>query len=142
MHVSPEVRRGVVAVVVRQGRFLVIERSAMVAAPGAYCFPGGGIEPGETEEGALVRELREELGVAAQPVARVWRNVTPWQVELAWWTAAIDVEAEISPAPQEVASVHWLAAPEIVRLPGLLASNREFLAALARGEIELPPGGV
>jgi len=50
----------VVAVILRGERFLVICRSQQVRAPGMYCFPGGGIEPGETEEQALRRELLEE----------------------------------------------------------------------------------
>ena len=61
-------RQGAVAVVVRDDRFLVIRRSANVVAPGAFCFPGGGIEAGETEERALVREFREELGATIVPV--------------------------------------------------------------------------
>ena len=131
------VRRGVVAVIVRQGRLLVIRRSQTVAAPGAFCFPGGGIEPGESEEAALVRELHEELALAVEPVARVWHNVTPWHVELTWWSATIAPHAEPVPAPDEVESVHWLAPAEIAELPGLLASNHDFLAALARGEINV-----
>ena len=59
-----------------QNRFLVIRRSSTVMAPGAFCFPGGGIESGETEEIALVRELQEELAVQSKPVRRIWRNIT------------------------------------------------------------------
>ena len=39
-------RRGVVAVVVLEERFLVIRRSQEVVAPGTYCFPGGAVEAG------------------------------------------------------------------------------------------------
>ena len=66
-------RRGVVGVVVRDGRMLVIRRSRSVVAPLVYCFPGGGIEAGESEEEALVREFREEIGVTIRPVRRLWR---------------------------------------------------------------------
>jgi 8-oxo-dGTP diphosphatase len=130
-------RHGAVAVVLREARFLVIRRSAAVVAPGAYCFPGGGIEAGETEEQALVREFREELGATIVPVRRVWRSTTRWNVELAWWLGDLAVDGTLQLNPAEVDSVHWLASDEMLALAELLDSNREFLRALAEGEIEL-----
>ncbi len=133
----PVHRRGVVAVVVSEGRLLVIQRSAEVVAPGAYCFPGGGIEAGETQAQALVREIREELLADVVPLRRVWRSVTPWQVELFWWLARLPTDAVLTANPAEVASFGWHT-PEVLRqLPGLLASNVAFLDALAAGEISL-----
>src|SRR6516162_4199427 len=87
---AEERRRGVVAVVVRQGRLLVIRRSQSVVAPGTVCFPGGGIEPGESELDALVREIGEELGSRAVLIRPLWRSVTPWNVALSWWLAELD----------------------------------------------------
>lgn len=130
-------RRGAVAVIQRHGRLLVIRRSQWVVAPGAFCFPGGGIEAEETEQQALVRELREELNVDVRPCTLVWRSVTKWNVELAWWQAALPEGVLPRPMPEEVESVHWHTPQEMLDLPGLLDSNREFLAALARGEIRL-----
>ena len=47
-----------------QGRLLLGKRSAhRTAYPGVWDLPGGHVEAGETAEQALVRELREELGV-------------------------------------------------------------------------------
>src|ERR1700716_3343963 len=122
-------RRGAVAVIVRDSRVLVIRRSANVVAPGAFCFPGGHIEPGESEEQALVRELREELGVTVRPVRRLWRSLTPWQVELAWWLAEVNPHEPLVPNPQEVASIHWVTPGEMSSLAELLESNREFLSS-------------
>ena len=130
-------RRGAVGVIVREGALLVIRRSQRVVAPGAFCFPGGGIEPGETEPQALVRELQEELQVTVRPLRRIWRSVTPWQVELAWWQAELPPEAVPSAAPAEVESIHWYTPAELAELPGLLKSNHHFLAALKRKEIFL-----
>jgi 8-oxo-dGTP diphosphatase len=128
-------RRGAVAVVVREGRFLVIRRSAAVVAPGAFCFPGGGIEAGETEEQALVREFHEELGATVVPLRRIWRSTTRWQVELAWWLGDLASDSALVPNPTEVASVHWLAPDEMLSLTELLDSNRAFLKTLADGKI-------
>ena len=122
--------RGAVAVIVRQECLLVIRRAAGIAAAGKYCFPGGGIEANETEEEALVRELREELSAPVKPVRRLWRSTTPWGVDLAWWLAELEERAELVPNPDEVASIHWLTLAQIEALDGLLDSNRQFLAVL------------
>jgi 8-oxo-dGTP diphosphatase len=134
---TPARRRGAVAVIVRDGRLLVIRRAVGVVAPGAYCFPGGGIEAGETEPQALVREIEEELGVSVRPLRRLWQSVTAWQVELFWWLAELPDEARLVPNPAEVESTHWVPAAELSAWPGLLASNDDFLRALAAGEFTL-----
>ena len=123
--------------VLRNGRMLVIRRARSVVAPLVYCFPGGGIEAGESEEEALVREFREEVGVECRPLRRLWRCVTPWKVDLAWWFGELAAGAVPTANPREVESIHWLAPEEMSQLPDLLETNREFLELLARGEISL-----
>jgi 8-oxo-dGTP pyrophosphatase MutT (NUDIX family) len=129
--------RGVVAVVVRHGRILVIRRSRFVIAPRTLCLPGGGIEPGESEADALVREFREELGVTIRPERRVWETMTAWHVYLSWWLSHLDPDAQPVPNPAEVESVHWYTPAEMAGLPDLLEGNQRFLLALDRGEIDL-----
>ncbi|WP_425475283.1 (deoxy)nucleoside triphosphate pyrophosphohydrolase [Sphingomonas silueang] len=51
------------ALIDRDGRVLVQQRPPGTAMAGLWEFPGGKVEPGETPEGALVRELHEELGI-------------------------------------------------------------------------------
>jgi len=128
-------RRGVVAVVMRGEHFLVIRRSQHVRAPGMHCFPGGTIEPGESEMEAARREMFEELSVHGIPTRRLWQNVTPWNVQLAWWLVEIDAVAEPVANPLEVEMFQWLTAAEIRALPRLLASNLEFLEAWEQGQI-------
>ena len=50
------------AVITRDNLVLAAQRSATMSLPGMWEFPGGKIEPGETEQEALVREIDEELG--------------------------------------------------------------------------------
>lgn len=53
----------VAAVVVRDGRVLLSRRPPGKHLAGLWEFPGGKVEEGETPEGALAREVREELGL-------------------------------------------------------------------------------
>jgi 8-oxo-dGTP diphosphatase len=131
-------RRGVVAVVMRGEQFLVIRRSQLVRAPGMHCFPGGTIEAGESEDEAVQRELLEELALVAAPQRLLWRSVTPWGVELAWWLVEIDDAAQPAANPLEVEAFQWLTATQICKLPQLLPSNLEFFAAWQSGQFDLP----
>jgi 8-oxo-dGTP diphosphatase len=53
------------AVIRRDGLILAARRSASMAMPLKWEFPGGKIHPGETPEDCLRRELQEELGITA-----------------------------------------------------------------------------
>jgi (d)CTP diphosphatase len=130
-------RRGVVAVICRQQRLLVIRRADHVEAPGTYCFPGGAIEPGESPQNALRRELLEELRTEVRPVRVLWESVTAWQVQLQWWLATLEHDLPLRPNPDEVAECAWLTAGEIGQLPTLLTSNHRFLAAWRAGRLQI-----
>ena len=51
----------------RAGRWLMHRRPAHKEHGGLWEFPGGKVEPGETPRAALVREIREELGIELDP---------------------------------------------------------------------------
>ena len=55
-----------VALIDRDGRVLLAQRPVDKSMAGLWEFPGGKVEAGETPEAALVRELREELGIETQ----------------------------------------------------------------------------
>ncbi|MGE3301784.1 MAG: (deoxy)nucleoside triphosphate pyrophosphohydrolase [Hyphomonadaceae bacterium] len=67
-HPSPSTRPLLIvvaaAVLDKQGRVLIAQRPPGKAMAGLWEFPGGKVEPGETPEAALIRELEEELGLA------------------------------------------------------------------------------
>jgi 8-oxo-dGTP diphosphatase len=52
-----------VALIDTDGRVLISQRPAGKQLGGLWEFPGGKVEPGERPEGALIRELREELAI-------------------------------------------------------------------------------
>ena len=52
-----------VALIDVDGRVLMAERPEGKSMAGLWEFPGGKVEPGETPEAALIRELDEELGI-------------------------------------------------------------------------------
>ncbi len=52
-----------VALIDADGRVLLAQRPEGKSLAGLWEFPGGKVEPGETPEAALVRELHEELGI-------------------------------------------------------------------------------
>ncbi len=58
-----------------QGRFLLTSRPEGKVYAGYWEFPGGKVEPGESIEQALRRELHEELGITIG-------TAHPWQIEL------------------------------------------------------------
>jgi 8-oxo-dGTP diphosphatase len=54
------------ALVDADGRVLIAQRPPQKAMAGLWEFPGGKIEPGERPEDTLIRELKEELGIAVK----------------------------------------------------------------------------
>jgi 8-oxo-dGTP diphosphatase len=76
------------AILDEQGRVLLSRRPAHVHQGGLWEFPGGKLEPGESAEHALCRELHEELGIsvqAARPLIRVLHNYPDKAVLLDVW---------------------------------------------------------
>jgi 8-oxo-dGTP diphosphatase len=78
------------AALVDGGRLLAARRTAPAELAGRWELPGGKVEPGETPEAALVRELREELGVDARAEERLpgeWPLRDPYVLRV--WIASL-----------------------------------------------------
>lgn len=129
---------GAVAIVVEQGEFLVIRRSHKVRAPNLLCFAGGTIEPGESPEIAVVRELEEELSLKSQPVEHVWQSRTSWGTLLEWVLVERLPDSQPLANLDEVAEWMWLHPEALLSHPQLLPSVPAFFRAWAAGEFALP----
>jgi mutator protein MutT len=121
----------VAAVVWRDGRVLLTQRPPGGPLGGLWEFPGGKIEPGETPEQALVREIEEEIGVRATPLGVVARHRHRYAHGLD--VGIVFVRCELSATEfRPSAAVHasrW-ARPEDVDLEELLEGDRPFLRSL------------
>jgi 8-oxo-dGTP diphosphatase len=116
----------VVAVLRRDERVLVIKRGPEAILSGYWAPPSGRIEPGETQEQALVREIHEELGLEATATEKVWECRTDdGDFVLHWWTARTGA-GEIRAAPGEVAEARWVTTDEFLALEPTFAGDRAF----------------
>ena len=124
------VRRGVIGLLARGTDYLMIQRSPNVPKGGAWCFPGGHVDLGETSRVAVVRELNEELGLVVHPTRRLGsirildsRHIlVVWQVE--------QVSGELRPHAPEVADVRWVPLHGISVISPGLPSNKSVLTLL------------
>ena len=94
------------------GRVLLVERSAGVTHPGLWCFPGGHVEPGETLQDAVARELREELDIVVRAerhlgFVRVPSSAYRLEIFVVEW-----ISGEIRPNPAEIAGARFLTIAE------------------------------
>jgi 8-oxo-dGTP diphosphatase len=110
--------RVVAALIERAGLLLVARRKDKGARAGLWEFPGGKVEPGEGDAAALVRELREELGVKAQLgslYARVEHRYPELLVDLVVYRATI--AADEVPRALSAQEVRWVKRAELHALP-------------------------
>jgi 8-oxo-dGTP diphosphatase len=130
----PEERalRVAAAVVWREGRILMTRRPPGGPLGLRWEFPGGKLEPGESVAEALVRELREELGVEAEAhetlAVETYRYEHGLAVELHFLRCTL-VSTSLSTGP-EVHELRWVR-PADVDPAEVLDADRGFLAALA-----------
>jgi 8-oxo-dGTP pyrophosphatase MutT (NUDIX family) len=131
----------VVAVVADAGRVLVIRRGPAVRNPGYWTPLSGRVEPGESQAEAVVREVREEVGLVARPVAKVWECDThDGAFRLHWWTAVPvgGPEPALRLDPGEVADARWVRPEEFRRLEPTFDGDHEFFERVLPGLLPLP----
>jgi 8-oxo-dGTP diphosphatase len=119
------------------GRVLIAQRPAGRHLAGRWEFPGGKVSAGESEAAALVRELREELGIevtASRPFMRLTHSYPDRSVELSLW---IVERFAGTPRGLDGQALRWVAPADLGK-EELLEADRPFVEALR----DLPPPDV
>ena len=101
----------VLALIVKDGKFLLIRRK-LPSFKVEWAFPGGVTEKGESEEEAIVREAREEVGLDVKVVKKLLERKHPnTLVTIAYFhcTTFSDKTPEVG-EKYEIAEVEWVPA--------------------------------
>jgi mutator protein MutT len=119
------------AIIHRDQHILLTKRPANVHLPNLWEFPGGKVEPGESLEAALRRELREELDIEANvhdEYFTVTHHYPTKSVELHFFTCTI---ASGEPRAVEAPELRWVKASDLhaYKFP---EADRELIERLVR----------
>lgn len=119
------------ALVDSQGRVFVQQRPAGKAMAGLWEFPGGKVEPGESPEAALIRELREELLIETETACLAPATFSTGMIGerplllllyvCRKWRGMIQ--------PQEAAGTRWVTTPQMFALD-MPPADRPLVAML------------
>jgi 8-oxo-dGTP diphosphatase len=117
--------RSVAGICVRDGKVFVAKRGPTGSCGGLWEFPGGKVEPGESDEAALSREYEEEFGVAARPRRLLGETMFAHdgvvRVLAAW---LIELPASSEPELREHAEAAWLSLDELSGLTLVKSDSR------------------
>jgi ADP-ribose pyrophosphatase YjhB (NUDIX family) len=130
------------AAIIRDGKVLIVRR-ARPPAHGVFTLPGGGVEAGETLHDAVIREVREETGLAIAPIGlaghreviardrdgKVERHFVILPFAARWVSGEVALN-------EELAEARWLAPAELAGL-----TTTEGLAEVVQSALALAGAG-
>ncbi len=127
------------ALIVRDGKFLICQRSPHHSHPLKWEFAGGKLEPNEELRDCLRRELREELGIEAEIGPEVTRFFFSYPGRLPVLLVFFRVSRFSGELQNRIfADIRWVSREELPDFD-FVEADRQLVARLARGQ--LLPGG-
>jgi len=129
----------VAAVIERGGRVLLAQRPGHKHLALKWEFPGGKVEPGETAEAALLREIREELNgevCVIRPLPRFTHTYDRTTIEMIPFVCHL-VPGSPEPQPAEHVAIAWVLPHELAGYD-LAAADLPVAAALLGQDRERP----
>ncbi|QGU01749.1 CTP pyrophosphohydrolase [Corynebacterium kalinowskii] len=104
------------AVIVRDGKVLCARRGEGKSLAGYWEFPGGKIEPGETPEESLARELKEELLCDAEVGSHITTTEHEYDFAIIVLSTYYCTLVKGEPVLTEHAEIRWLTGTEMLEL--------------------------
>ena len=127
----PRITPAVIMLVEREGRVL-LARNRNFRGP-FYSVLAGFVEPGETLEDAVAREVREEVGIDVDEIRYFGSQAWPFPSQLMIGFTARHRAGEISLQQSEILEAGWYGADEMPALPGPYSIARRLIESfLAR----------
>ena len=121
------------------GRVLIAQRPPGKALAGRWEFPGGKLQEGESAYDGLVRELREELGVAVHAAERLMRYAHAYPDRTVWLDLWKVIVWSGEPQGLDGQAFKWVA-PSRLHEEDILEADRPMIEALVRiGVTAVPP---
>ena len=117
-----------IIVLIERGRELLLARSRRFA-PGMYSVLAGFVEPGETLEEAVVREVREEVGISIGSIRYFGSQPWPFPHSLMIGFTATYEGGEISLDDREIEDAAWFTPENLPPLPGKISIARKLIDA-------------
>ena len=113
-------------VLVERGHELLLARSRHFL-PGMYSVLAGFVEPGESLEEAVVREVKEEVGVTVKDIRYFGSQSWPFPHSLMIGFTATYAGGEISLDDSEIEEAGWFTVDNLPPIPGKISIARKLI---------------
>ncbi|MEM1159611.1 MAG: NAD(+) diphosphatase [Pseudomonadota bacterium] len=136
----------VILLIVLDDQALLIRKPG--ATPGRFSLPAGFVEPGETIEDAVRREIKEGTGIDVGDIGYIGSQPWPFPGNLMIGCIGVAETSEIKPNPETIESAQWISRAKVqvilegkhprMTLPGSDALARAILIDWSKGDVAVP----